>query len=290
MEQTYYKVIHNHKSYDHPNLRSAIQCIYLLLIEQHILPSELTVKQYYLNILSNEFNVKHNDSLFLYNNETSIKVQILYPEFYYFSNIFTKRNPIINTITKKTETAIGTIKSQTPIEPKKNPKVEIPKNEMKLVKKKVTQPLVSKEDLTSFNLKIPEVDKKLSQYISDRESFRKIRNDIELGKMNINDIAPWFSMKYTIFSILDSRGSINFNNKNDYPLIEKEHELFEIMLEATEDKEDDIKIELDQNIYVPHNYNYLSDDEKNDIASKYNLSRMEFEEKYVKKDETINTF
>ena len=89
----------------------------------------------------------------------------------------------------------------------------------------------------------------INKYFNDKESYYRMKNDIELGFLKEENISPLFRQKYPIYKIMDENGDLDTDN---------EYQLFCDLYEELYPNQ----IEKDKPSYVPHSYNYLSEEEK----------------------------
>ena len=116
---------------------------------------------------------------------------------------------------------------------------------------------------------------KMKIFESDKMSYVQMKKDLADGKLRTDDIHPFFVLKYDIFKVLDSRQTIDFScGKN----ISNEYDIFMELYESYMDDNDDDQM---TNVYVPHNYNYMTPEKKTEHAKKYKMTRQQFENKYV---------
>jgi hypothetical protein len=120
---------------------------------------------------------------------------------------------------------------------------------------------------------------KFKVFESDKRSYKLIKKDIMDGTLKSEDINPFFVLKYDIFKILESRNSINFDSNDN---INEEYSIFAELYDdcLNIDSTDNEKTKT-INVYIPPNYNYMSDEKKNEYAKKYKMTRKQFEEKYI---------
>lgn len=139
---------------------------------------------------------------------------------------------------------------------------------------------------------------KFRVFESDKKSYNQMKKDIEKGLLKKNSIHPFFVIKFDVFEIMEKRNAIKFDNDDN---INKEYELFDqlySLYDENSDKEsgtncknstggtngtEDTKSNNSNiiNVFVPHNYHYLSNEDKIKHAKKYKLTKEEFEEKYI---------
>lgn len=125
--------------------------------------------------------------------------------------------------------------------------------------------------------------KLINIFITDKKMYPLVKADIAIGKMKQELIHPNYIMKYQILKILEDRSVINFNTDTN---IQEEFTLFSDLYDSCMEDIIDKKTADSPglNVYVPHNYEYLSEHEKNECAKKYNMNRIEFESKHVAKN------
>jgi hypothetical protein len=121
----------------------------------------------------------------------------------------------------------------------------------------------------------------INKYESDKHSYSLIKNDIEKGLIKEEEIHPDFTVKYQIFKILELKGMVDLNSNNN---IIEEYKKFDDIYQITllEDVYSTISEEDKINdIYIPHNYHYLTDDEKEEYAKKYQMTKQQLEDRYL---------
>jgi len=171
-------------------------------------------------------------------------------------------------------------------------------------------PKVSRQFDEAFELKKEEVrnqkleqfrrNEKFNTFESDKKSYLQLKKDIENGLIKSTEIHPYFILRYHIFKVLELRGAINFTNSDH---ILTEYNLFTDLYEAYEEDNDQdtrsaslatdtidttntepcVRCKPAKSIkpYIPHNYKYMTDSNKEAYAKKYKMSRREFEDKYA---------
>ena len=101
---------------------------------------------------------------------------------------------------------------------------------------------------------------------NDKETFKNIKQDTDNNILNKYDIHPSYMLKYMTFKILDLRNYISlYTNDN----INEEYDYYNKIYTEINDIENE---SLTQHIQIPHNYNYLNEQQKKEHADKYNLS------------------
>jgi hypothetical protein len=122
-------------------------------------------------------------------------------------------------------------------------------------------------------------ENKLRIFTDDKKIYPRIKDDIANGKLKYESIHPNFVAKYQIFKILEERSAIDFtHNLNIADEFKIFDDLYESCMEVIREKS---VVVTKPAPYVPHNYNYLSEKEKDDIANKYQMTREEFETTHV---------
>ena len=133
------------------------------------------------------------------------------------------------------------------------------------------------------------INDKLKVYTSDRHSYFQIKKDIDEDNFDEVHIHPAFAIKYSIFKVLVARGEI----VQDEPNIEHEYSIFADLYEdCMDDSSEDEGPTPVSNVYVPHNYFYLSSQEKEELAARYSMTPKQFEDSHVNRavdDDEIET-
>lgn len=86
---------------------------------------------------------------------------------------------------------------------------------------------------------------------SDKNSYFLMKKDINEGKLKEDNISVLFKQKYPIFKFMDENGDLNLDNE-----FEIYSELFNGLYE------DQLETDDNESCYIPHNYHYLSEEEK----------------------------
>ncbi|MEM0354233.1 MAG: hypothetical protein QXW79_01490 [Thermoplasmata archaeon] len=120
--------------------------------------------------------------------------------------------------------------------------------------------------------KVNNIRDELKVFESDKRSYVLIKKDVEEGKITEDEINLFFVPKYQIFRILESRGVINFLNNNK---LDEEYRHFKVLYDACKDDESNSR---EQKVvpYIPHNFQYLSEQEKKSYVEKYHMTMEEF--------------
>ena len=117
---------------------------------------------------------------------------------------------------------------------------------------------------------------KIRIFCMDKEIYQKINKDVSSGKILQNEIPDFFALKYDIFRILDNRKELDFVSNDN---VEYEHHSYTKLYNIVEEDVEPPIGDKSDKIYIPHNYEYMSQHEKNVCASKYNMTPQEFEKK-----------
>ena len=204
-----------------------------------------------------------------------------------------KINPVLLATLPKTRASIRiphpSINKQTPNPPinKQTPDKQIPDKQIPDKQQNIKK---INDVITNDNQHFGN-DKGLPIFESDKKSYSQMKQDILQGIIKVDNINPSFIYKYHIFKVLETRNAIDFTNNQS---IKKEYDIFkELQDECEKDECEEDACAKDTckpspmekvNIYVPHNYSYMTPDQKEHYAKKYKMSQREFEENY------INTF
>lgn len=150
----------------------------------------------------------------------------------------------------------------------------------------------------------------ITKFQNDKQSYFKIKHDVETGRKDPNEISTYFVVIYDILDILNSRGVLC---KNDDSHLYNEYHMFIDLYEScfkTDDEDDDevynkVDDEVDNEgddevnnvvnnkvddrvdgcnnisvpIYVPDDYESYSEEQKERYASKYRMSLDDFTKK-----------
>lgn len=276
--------------------------------------SEIRITYYYMDVPVTIFKIGYNKGLVIYNDENYIRAYSISPQHAVVdlayckiiennkSNMEIIKNPFLdnvniyenknsknvdknnNSIAVDTkETKNNNIRHKTFLEKAKiktQEKTEkIAKyNDNKNVKKQEEtkqQPQENIKELKLVNDMQPK--EKIRIFESDKTCYTKIKHDIEKGSIKIENINPCFKVKYLVFKVLESRNSINFTNNDN---INAEFDLFNTLYDEC-NKNSQEKCCSKQKIYIPHNYQYMSNDKKEEYARKYKMTLKQFEDKYI---------
>lgn len=243
------------------------------------------------------FRVKYDNGFYFYNTHDCVRMLSLAPQFCSFEMKLAKK--ISNT---KPQSIVKKIEID-PEHPKMIPKKKVKRSLERVIDKSVrnkpieNRPIETKKDIIEFDwqkhkeaekpaknkpieispvIREPVRNSKLDKFESDKNSFSKIKKDVVNGKLSKDDINPIFILKYEIFEILDTRKCIDFSSNEK---LKEEYELFQSFY--NECKEEEEEIMGNKNVFVPHNYNYMSPEKKEEYARKYKLTRRQFEDRYV---------
>lgn len=136
-------------------------------------------------------------------------------------------------------------------------------------------------------------NEKIKVFESDKKTYLQIKKDIDDGILKKENMNPYFVLKYQLFKLLESRGNINFaSNAN----VKDEYELFmDLYNDCTEDEQENIKQDAKvfispDKVYIPPNYNYMTNEKKEEYARKYKMTLKQFEEKYINNNTNNNMF
>lgn len=283
MSGNYFEItIENNKSYSlskYYNLDSVLTTVYnLILCEKSLdIINRIKITKYYLDFPLNTFNVKFDNTIIIYNNNTNFLTSELHQEYIPLDNIlktydFNKKE----SIDKKLNNNIASNSSINSHTKKRHQKFLNKTIETNNFSKKINQEKINQEKNNQENKPVYE-NKHLRLFESDKRSYKLIKNDVEHGKLNKEDINPFFSDKYMIFKLLETRNCLNLSNDEN---IKEEYKLFNELYKSDDDenmKEDNII----PKIYVPHNYHYMTILQKENHAKNYGFTVEEFENKFL---------
>lgn len=297
------------------DLRDALGILYSLILDPSNIKKfedKMKLASYCTSIRLTVFNLKFDGGLILWNDDNYIRVTSLYPEYMvldlslgkHYLNVGPIEIPQGDGSTKNLSLFPKKINSenkdvfpdQNNFESKKDTnrhskiferalQVNTHKKENKNKKQHERPKNQSIRQNSSINSddKIPPLvtnNQKLKIFDSDKRSYIKIKQDLEKNNIDQNDIHPCFVLKYNIFKILEGRKSIDFMSNDN---IRKELELFQELYDECDDNSDDENDKnIPQKVYIPHNYNFMDDDKKEEYAKKYKMTKKQFEDKYIK--------
>lgn len=121
-------------------------------------------------------------------------------------------------------------------------------------------------------------NEKLKIFESDKRSYIQIKKDIQNGLLLSSSINPYFMLKYEIFKVLEKRNCLDVNSNDN---IYEEYDIFRSLYEECDETDADSCEEQPVKVYIPHNYQYMSTDKKEEYANKYKMTRHQFEDKYI---------
>ena len=259
-----------------------------------------------VNTFDVSYKVEHG--LYLVNNDNSIKLSCLFPQFTAIDNEIKKilgstlseRVPKVSGVPSRAAhlDRVGAMDTSEPIKTKlpvsepvkeanrsrrprhkfyssSNSNSDLKPNVS--VQEVVPDKLIEPKNIVSVSDHMP----KIKIFDSDKQSYLCMKRDIENGKLNINNIHSCFALKYDIFKILDIRSAINFSSNSN---IEEEYELFTDLYNSCVPDDDELaELASNNKVYVPYNYHYWTDDKKTEHAKTYDMTQQEFEEKYIDK-------
>ncbi|AVL94629.1 hypothetical protein ma243 [Moumouvirus australiensis] len=274
----YYKIDYNTNNFDknqtekYSDLFFLFKDIYSELCSKKSkdLVEKMKITKYYMNHAILYFKLKYETGLIMYNENNIIRICDFFPEFtpmdkiiesLYFGSVCTKNNYSQKPISIKTK------KISQEKKPRNHKFLDKGKKEFLVLDTFNKNSTVNKEN------SVIEDNKDLILFKSDKNSYKLIKNDIDKGILDSKDINMFFADKFTVFKLLETRNCLDLENNDN---IKTEYELFKELYEPEENI-----ISEEENIYVPYNYHYISEQEKKNHAKKYGMSVEEFENKYV---------
>lgn len=272
-------------------LDSAIDYLYQFMhYNKEFKLSDICLVCYQASIPINTFYIKYENGLILFNDDNQIHVTALYPEKTAIDHAISRSNTPTQFNAPKQSNAPQ--QSSTIAQPKTTEKrsrhqhiYNRAKNMKPVVSTKKDNEVneVIEQPIKVVDVSVKNVDNMHTQkrvFSSDKYSYQKIKNDIDEDRMDPDDINPCFVLKYDILKVLDSRGKIEFDNDDN---IDQEYDdfmmLYQLYLEDIANDDDNNT----DDVYIPHNYNYLSLEKQTEHAAKYNMTHEEFENKYIYK-------
>lgn len=223
--------------------------LYCGIFHKNNKPCDTEVVLYYNNIPVTRLSVIYDDGLLLFNESNHVKITSFYPEYLVLDSQ-------LKQILSSTHPENDYFEKNKIIDNNKDDIDEIfPINEA------ISDTEIDMEINNTLNIPYDNIN----IFENDKKSYLKIKNDIESGHLELDQIHPHFSLKYQIFKILELRNDINFNCDDH---IKDEFAVFSKIYEASKDD-----IEQENKPYVPHNYNYLTTEQKEEYATKYNSTK-----------------
>lgn len=285
------------------DLYETIYALYENIFINKIPIISMRIISYYACLPITEFSIKYdNGIMIMYNDDNYIKISSLIPEAKIL-DMQMNANAIIPNKIPLTDKSIDTPIIKGNILPKNIPRQ--PRNHKFLEKSVIAKNAIEKNkkekissdigimtdeklkyindnyDFTQEEIKLKmknksKKDNLFNTFVSDKKIYPKIKSEVDVGKLREDTINPDYAIKYQLFKILEDRSAINFNNDDN---IQNE---FEIFTELHKSCTDDEIVENEKiNVYVPHNYRYLSEEQKCAWAKKYDMTIDKFEELYV---------
>lgn len=216
------------------------------------------LKSTYFNIPYATFDICYDNGFILKNKDNCFKISTFIPKFRIFDSIW--KELYLH-------------------------RVNLTKNYPKPIMKQNTnvQPICTTNKCTTsqpknINQTTPLLNIRHQKFLCDKKSYFKIKDDIDANIIKEIDINSDFLIKYDIFKILDSRDQLKKNIDTD---LQNEYTLFTDFYNIYEEA-DDIITESKKPImaiYIPPRYEYMTDQQKEDYAKKYKMTRIEFESK-----------
>lgn len=251
--------------------------------EQNFNFPEIKIIIYYFNLPVTIFNVSLDNGVLLYNDDNKIKLSSISPQHAALDILITKmyeKGYLWSDvkISEKLDPQNGsnfnanlTLRSDAKFPEPVTMEIHDPKTKEKLS-------MSEQLDHSSFmrcEQKVEDIGNELKVFESDKRSYVLIKRDVEEGKIIEDEINPFFVPKYQIFKVLESRGAINFS---DNCKLEEEYRLFRTLYDVCKEDESNSR-EWRMVPYVPHNFQYLSEQEKKSYVEKFQMTLEEFEKR-----------
>jgi hypothetical protein len=220
----------------------------------------------YKNMNYVTYNIKYLDSqLVIYNSIDVIRISSICPDLY----IFTCQPNIPKVINKSNNHPKVSNK------PISNPKVSNKPNDFSPFDDilKLSGPVESKQtkQIRPIESKIPVVK---TDTIETYKTNKKIYKDIK-NKLDETDVHPIFLVNYQIFKIMEAKKIISFEDDSNVDNEFIEYEQINDVVDQLLDED------VESIVYVPHNYHFMTQEEKKAHVDKYNISLEKFEKEYV---------
>lgn len=238
---------------------------------------DIVIQQLYKNVAIAVYHLNiYRNTLVMYNENNHIQITSLFPEYMAVDQAFIKQYGKNNEphLSEKNNHTYLCNACPTANEPRK-------KIRHQSLFDKAKQAEQSKKESIKINNSPPmekhienENNQKFRVFQSDKRSYVQIKQDIDAGQLKRDDINPAFILKYQIFKLLDERGSIDFTSdakiKEEYDIF---YELYQVCLE---NDDDDSCVKEPNNVYIPHNWNYMTDEQKEAYVKKCKMTLPEF--------------
>jgi len=316
---TYYTITINRKQSQHhyDNLSDAVLALYAALLESNGIKKKIDqtkITHYYMNIQYNVFNIIDENGLVLVDDVQRIVLPTFFPEMTALDLLYrhktrmpdtsgnsqkkhiknSESNCVNSLASCKKTNDVGDFHTEPSYdEPTTHDEIPAPKIPPRILATNLTtddETFELQKEL-SRNKRIEDTRniEKYRIFLSDKLVYCKLKHDIESGRLDKDNMHPCFAIKYLIFSILETRGAILFEGISqpipsddllDKLQSDSEYDIFTKMMETSVNVDDDEELSK-PDVYVPHNYMYFSDIDKDQYAQKHNLTRQEFEEKCV---------
>lgn len=269
MSEILYRLLESGKiDKDFLTLHLLCQKLYYILYENKPKLENINIQIIYHKIPVVTYKIKFTENLILFNSRNRIYICDLLPDFLYIDKFLSEiyEKPVKKKIPNKHIPQIS----------KKNCKKTLTNitEEIKTIDKSETifdeEFEKKKDDERIKKINENRILEKINIFKNDKNIYLLIKKDIENGNITMDTMNTDYILKYEIFSILEFRGQINFNTNDN---IDKEYTIFSELMELCHD--DDL-IE-DNSVYIPHNYQYYSDEQKKKYAESLNLTIKDIE-------------
>lgn len=298
-------------NYHHHTLSMALTFLYKSLLKgQDITSASIDVT--YMGVTMTTFKISFNKKLILYNDHDCISASSIDPslallDLVYQEKLLKNKNIPVNSVPnvkirhEKFLSNKETLKKMHINQAWKQENIQVPiqdtetfdsnKNKDNLEKMNIINQPWNQEDMQVLTQNNTETfdSEQLTLFKSDKESYIKLQKDIYEGRMDVDRIHPAYKLKYSLFKILESRGSLNSSSDAN---IQSEYDVFTLLYDSCKEdyEKEEIENETQRAIYysshnhpnekgyLPHNYNYLPTINEDDKKRKYDP---EYEKKFI---------
>lgn len=115
---------------------------------------------------------------------------------------------------------------------------------------------INYEKKKQFVDKEREIEKR-RRYKAQKKAFYMLKSDIDTGKTTTENISSLFINDYEVFSYMLEMKLLSCADNDDTDEIKDDYFIYYKLMDAYNEKTNN-----DNNVYIPHNYYYLSDDDK----------------------------
>jgi hypothetical protein len=124
------------------------------------------------------------------------------------------------------------------------------------------------DELREERKEVQRVEERKRVFLTDKKVYQLCKDDLASGELQWERFPVIFASKYLILKLLEDRNQIDFTN-ND--AVEREFELFDAIMKQMEPHRPK------RAVSIPHNYNYMTAEQKNEYAIQFDMTVEELE-------------